>query len=115
MAEQWASYYDLNPFKPNEWTIGAKTVKDLSNAPFTGDITTYKDWHDLMRDHLLGTNQGYGRVLYEIEKATMPIHMSYLQNNPNSLAGMTCDMVWISGQPWTCVCHAMLVRPSGRP
>ena len=40
----------------------------MSDEPFGGDIMKFREWHDLMRDHLLGANQGYGRIPYELEK-----------------------------------------------
>ena len=55
-----------------------------------------------MREHLLGCNQGYGRIVYELTQAQMPVTMALLHANP-TLAGMNCDLVWITRQLWTFV------------
>ena len=56
----------MTPWNPRDWAIERKVSKELDNNPSDGDIAHYKEWHDNLRDHLLGSNQGYGRVLYEI-------------------------------------------------
>ena len=80
--------------------IPLKTVKDLTDSPVDGTLEKYKEWRDLMREHLLGSNQGYGRIIYEVEKRRDPILMAGLQANP-IMDGMTCDLVWITRQLWT--------------
>ena len=45
---QWGLYTDMEPFKPNDWVISLKTIKDLNESPFSGDIMKYRDWPDLM-------------------------------------------------------------------
>ena len=81
----WATYFDLSPFNCTHWTIPVKVVKDLSDAPFDGHLGNYRDWHDQIRDHLLGANQGYGRILYEVERASQPITMAQLHRDPTPL------------------------------
>ena len=56
--------------------ISVKTVRDLAEAPYDGDINKYREWHDLMRDHLLGSNQGYGRILHELSQRKVPLTMA---------------------------------------
>ena len=91
----------MSPWKPTEWTISTKTVKDLSDHPFDGNITHYKEWHDMMRDHLLSANQGFGRVIYEVEKTTFPLTMDILQSNQYAVVGLNCDLLWVTRQLWT--------------
>ena len=93
----WAHYSDTTPFKQSEWSIDRKVVDDLKNNPFDGDLSKYRDWHDLLRDNLLGSNQGYGRVIYEIERETHPIPFARIQANP-TMPGMSCDLLWITRQ-----------------
>ena len=80
--------------------IDRKASKDLEAHPFNGDILHYKEWHDLMRDHLLGSHQGYGRVLFEIERSQEPLTMDFIMRNPY-IAGMNVDMTWITKSMWT--------------
>lgn len=40
------------------------------------------DWHDSTREHLLGANRGYGRILFELERTKEPITMAYLYATP---------------------------------
>ena len=63
----------MTPFKQQDWNISYKVIKDLADSPFSGDILAYKEWHDLMRDHMLTAKQGYGRVLWEVEREKMPL------------------------------------------
>ena len=58
----WANYTDYFAFVPNPWSINPKVSKDLADTPCNGDILNYKEWHDLLRNHLLSANQGYGRI-----------------------------------------------------
>ena len=88
-------YQDLNPFKTSEWVIGPKVIKDLAENPFNNDILVYREWHDLMRDHMLSTNHGYGRILYEIEREALPLTLERIQAQPY-LPGMTADLNWIT-------------------
>ena len=101
MNASWAMYFDMSTWKPSEWVISQKVVKDLSDSPFDGNLVHYKDWHDLMRDHLLSTNQGYGRLLYELERVQVPLSMQVLQNNPYAIVGLNADLVWLTRQMWT--------------
>ena len=68
--------------------------------PWNGDMLKYREWRELLRDHLLGTNQGYGRILHEIEKYRTQLSMNYLICR-RSLPGMNIDMLWITKQLWT--------------
>ena len=54
----------------------------------------------MIRDHLLSSNQGYGRILYELEREKDPMCMARLAAHP-FLAGMTCDLSWITKSLWT--------------
>ena len=60
----------------------------------------YREWRELMRDHLIGANQGYGRSMHEIEKYKTPLTLQYLHAN-NYLPGMDIDMTWIAKSLWT--------------
>ena len=99
-ADAWATYFDLTPWNPAHWIIPLKTVKDLTESPFDDTMEKYKGWRDLMREHLLGSNQGYGRIIDEVERRRDPITMAGLQLNP-TMDGMNCDLVWITRQLWT--------------
>ena len=97
---QWAKYTDLSPFKPAEWTISPKVIDDLQNLPFDGDMLKHKEWHDLMRDHMLGANHGYGRILFELEREKFPLSFERLQRH-RYMEGMSADLLWITKQLWT--------------
>ena len=99
---QWASYIDLTPFKPSEWVISTKVIKDLNDAPFDGDMFKYKDWHDMLRDHLLAANHGYGRILFETEREPNPLTFSRLQQQPK-LNGLNADLTRITTNLWTLI------------
>ena len=96
----WANYIDISPWNHKDWVIHHKVSKELEDNPFDGDIHHYKEWRDNIRDHLLGCNQGYGRVLWEIEHCKFPLSMRFLEANP-TLAGMNIDMTWITRSLWT--------------
>ena len=98
----WAACFDLTHWNPNNWTIPLKTAKDLTDMPFDGDIGEFREWRELMRDHLLGANQGYGRIIWELENCKEPVTMNVLHANP-TLPGMNLDLVWITRQLWTCM------------
>ena len=36
---------------------------------------TYFDWAKAMRNHLIQSNHGYGRVLFEVERSNDPISL----------------------------------------
>lgn len=95
-------YSDLSPWNPRDRVIDKKVSKELGNSPFDGDILHYRKWRDNMRDHLLGSNQGYGRILHEIESGTTPLTMEYLAQK-NNLRGMFIDMTWITKTLWAFV------------
>ena len=96
----WANYTDYNPFVPAQWSINPKVSKELADSPFNGDLHMYKDWHDLVRDHLLSANQGWGRVVYEIEREPSPLTMARIEQQP-WINGMTCDLMWLTRTLWT--------------
>ena len=96
----WANYIDLAPFVPSQWSINPKVTKELAENPFGGDILTYKDWHDMVRDHLLSANQGYGRLIYELEREKVPLSMARLQTYP-TVKNMTVDLPWVTRTLWT--------------
>ena len=49
-------YKPDTPFKSSECVINQKAIKDLSKHPFNSDLMNDKEWHDLMRDHMLSAN-----------------------------------------------------------
>ena len=88
----------MNPFRAADWNIPVKTVKDLAENPFDGNLVHYKEWHDAMRDHLLSANQGYGRLMYELERLKTPITMAEIQRNPWAIQGLNLDLLWATRQ-----------------
>ena len=101
MNASWSMYFDMTTWKPSDWVISTNVVKGLLDAPFDCNLVHYKDWHDLMMDHLLSMNQGYGRLLYELERVQVPLTMPTLQNNPFGINGLNADLVWLTRQMWT--------------
>ena len=93
--DQWASYTDLTPSKPSDWTIGLQTTKDLAEHQFNGDILAYKDWRDRMREHFISTNHGYGRIIYEVEREKLPLSFVRIAFQP-WLNGLSADLNWIT-------------------
>ena len=66
----WANYIDVPPWNHKDWVIHHKVSQELEDNPFDGDIHHYKELRDNIRDHRLGCNQGYGRVVWQIEHAS---------------------------------------------
>ena len=63
----------MTAWNVNDWKIDRKTAKELQDKPFDGARDKYMDWHELMRNHVLSTNHGYGRLIYEIEQQMIPL------------------------------------------
>ena len=98
----------MAPFRTAEWTISSKIVKDLADSPFDGNIVNYRDWHDLMRDQRLSANQGYGRILYELEQQVEPLYMNTILANPYPIRGFNCDIAWITKHLWTFIARNVI-------
>ena len=64
----WSLSIDPSPWRPQDRVISFKVCKDLSEFSWNGDMLKYKEWREMLRDHLIGTNQGYGRIVHEIEQ-----------------------------------------------
>ena len=60
----------------------------------------FKDWYELVRDHLLGANQGYGKILYETQNEMVPLSFQRLRANPH-MRGLSCNLMWIASTLWT--------------
>ena len=96
---QWAMYVDHTPFKAADWTIGLKVAKDLTDGPFDGDILRFKECYRLMRNQMLTTNQGYGRIIYEVERENFPLTFERLQAHPY-IPGLAVDLNWVTRHLW---------------
>ena len=83
----------MNPWNANDLNIERKNSKALSDLPFDGARERYSDWRELLRNHLLACNHGFGRIIYETENDKFPIPWSRLAMG---MRGMTCDLSWIS-------------------
>ena len=57
----WANYADHSAWDPARWNTRAKTNDDLKQHPFDGVMSNHKDWRAHVINHLLGSNQGWGR------------------------------------------------------
>ena len=98
----WSSYTDFSPFKQSKWAISPKTTEDLKNNPFSGDISSYQEWHDNMRGHLMGANQGYGRLIWDLEHEQLPLPSNRLAAHPY-MPGLPCQLLWVTRQLWTVI------------
>ena len=65
-------------------------------------MMAFRDWWDLIRDHLLSANQGYGKVLFEIQHERVPLHFNRLKTFP-TMRGLSANLMWISNARWTFV------------
>ena len=52
-----------------------------------------------MRNHLLSLNQGYGRIIFEIENERNPLPFERLSRG--SVSSMQVDLPWIARALWT--------------
>ena len=53
-----------------EWVIEKKVPKTLTQ--FTGAIETYVTWYERVRDHLVCSHEGWGRILDLLERENGP-------------------------------------------
>ena len=103
----------MSPFWPQHWQINPKVCKELADTPFDGSPLSFKDWYDNIRDHLLGTNQGYGRVLYEIQREPMPLTAERPKYTYSG--GLNVNVMWITSALWQCVWRSMVPLPFAAP
>ena len=64
----WANYADPSHWDPSRWQINAKVSDDLKSNPFDGVTSKYKEWNANVINHLLQSNQGWGKVIWLIRR-----------------------------------------------
>ena len=62
----------------------------------------FRDWWDLIRDHLLSANQGYGKVLFELQHEPHPLTFERQKLYP-TMKGLSAQLLWVSNALWTFV------------
>ena len=87
----WSQYADYSPWNERDWTIDRKVPQELSKSPFNGSIEEWADWRNMARNHLLTCNQGYGRIVFEVEQERAPLTFQRLANQ--GIVGMNVNHV----------------------
>ena len=90
----WSTYIDLSDWDPNRWEIKGKVNDDLKNHPFDGVMAKYKDWRSHMVNHLLHSNQGWGKVLWIVQQQRLPITYQRLQ--ATRIGGINVNWIWLT-------------------
>lgn len=80
-----------------DWII-EKLPKTLSQ--FNGRIGTYQTWYDSIRDHLISSNEGWGRLLDLVEHERPPRSMQRLRDM-QTVDGCPMDMIFNATQLWS--------------
>ena len=94
----WEHYESHLPWDQAKWEIKSKVNKDLASHPFNNVMKDYADWASNMPNHLIGCNQGYGKILYLAQKETYPI--TYERLKQHGFPGIQVDLVWVARAMW---------------
>ena len=73
--------------------------KDLLSNPFDGTSSKYKDWAANVVNHLLGSNQGYGKILWLIQRESEPV--TYHRLISTRVTGLMVNWWWLTRALWT--------------
>ena len=66
---------------------------------FSGRIETYSTWYDRVRDHLVCSHEGWGRILDLLERERYPMSMQRLRAM-REVDGCPMDMPFLTTQLW---------------
>ena len=95
----WQNYSSNVPFDPVRWEIRSKVSQELSDHPFNNVMREYADWASNMTNHLVGCNQGCGKILYLVQKERAPV--TYDRLAAWAFPGVHVDLIWVTRQMWT--------------
>ena len=95
----WAQYVDPTPFDVTHWKIREKINKYLQNNHFDGTAAKYKDWASNVVNHILNSNQGYGKILWLLQRETEPV--TYQRLATTNVPGLQVNWFWISRTLYT--------------
>ena len=70
-----------------KWVIKDKVNKDLLASPYDGTGPKYRDWSANVLNHLLGCNQGWGKIIWLVQKIKDPLTYEGLANTTYAQTG----------------------------
>ena len=112
----WSAYHDATPWDVTKWTIKDKVNKDLLANPYDGTGPKYRDWSANVINHLLSSNQGWGKVMWMVQREREPLTYQRLATTNYEDTGLQLDWVWIARPPYTFLFnHVTQGRKRGLP
>ena len=92
-------------FDEAKWEIKEKVPKLLADNPFDGTAAKYRTWSARVKNHLMGSQRGWLRVLQVAEQSADPLTLSFLSGT--KIDGKEIDLVCLSQLVWAFVCNIM--------
>ena len=97
----WANYRNASQWGLSRWTIRVKVNKDLQQNPYDGTGLKHRDWPANIVNHLLSSNQGWGKVTWLVQRLKEPITYNLLAATNRNGTGLSVDWVWLARALYT--------------
>ena len=95
----WDMYWSDAEWDPFKCITNPKVDKDLASHPFNNVMSSYADWAAHMSNHLIGCNQGYGKLLHWIQRVKQPLTYAVLRGT--QIPGLQVDLIHLARSLWT--------------
>ena len=89
------------PFDSDKWDVVKKPPRNVD--PFNGTTSTYRTWNARVKEHVMGKQPGWMRVIQLIEAEPKP-YTNVMIKTFDEIDGKPVDCAWLSNHLWSLIC-----------